>query len=134
MEHLAKVLEALGIGLSRLLRYSYGGFLLIVLASVVNPIDTEKTLKPMPWELAALSAVVLGAGIYAAHRSLVVPLTSSACAFSSGSGNVAGKSQESSQSAPHAGLGLLECHGFSGCGPIIPCDEATSSRKRKDRG
>jgi hypothetical protein len=69
-----KLLEALGIGLSRLLRYSYGGFLLIALASVVDPLDASKVLSAMPWELAALSAVVIGAGIYAVHRSVAIPL------------------------------------------------------------
>lgn len=66
--------EFLGIGLSRLLRYSYGGFLLIALASVVAPIHTHNVLHTIPWELAALSALVIGAGIYAVHRSVAIPL------------------------------------------------------------
>jgi hypothetical protein len=66
--------QRLGIGLSRLLRYSYGGFLLIVLAAVLNPADTQIVLAAMGWELAALSAIVVGAGIYATHRSVVVPV------------------------------------------------------------
>src|SRR5258705_9094540 len=69
-----KVLESLGLGLSRLLRYSYGGFLLIVLASVVNPADSGKVLNAMPWQLAALSSLLIGASIYAVHRSVVIPL------------------------------------------------------------
>ena len=69
-----KTLEALGLGLSRLLRYSYGGFLLIALASFLNPSDTKRILDAMSWQLAALSAVVLGAGIYAVHRSVVIPI------------------------------------------------------------
>ncbi len=68
-----KVLKELGLGLSLLLRYSYGGFLLIVLASIVNPTAAGKVLNSMPWELAGLSALVLGAGIYALHRSVVIP-------------------------------------------------------------
>lgn len=69
-----KLLEFLGIGLSRLLRYSYGGFLLIVLASVVNPTYTREVLAAIPWELAALSALLIGASIYAVHRSVVIPI------------------------------------------------------------
>lgn len=69
-----KVLESLGLGLSRLLRYSYGGFLLIALASAVNPTNTGKVLNAMPWQLAALSAVLIGASIYAVHRSIVIPI------------------------------------------------------------
>lgn len=70
---LTRLLKELGVGLSLLLRYSYGGFLLIVLAAIVNHDATGKVLNSMPWELTALSAVVLGAGIYALHRSVVVP-------------------------------------------------------------
>ena len=71
---LGNALDKLGVGLSRLLRYSFGGFLLIVLAAVVNPSDTGSILKEIPWQLAALSAVVVGAGLYAAHRSIVIPV------------------------------------------------------------
>jgi hypothetical protein len=73
-----KVLDELGLGLSRLLRYSYGGFLLIVLARVVNP-DEIRNILDMPWELTALSALVIGAGIYAVHRSIVIPLHHGLC-------------------------------------------------------
>jgi hypothetical protein len=69
-----KVLKELGVGLSLFLRYSYGGFLLIVLASIVNPTAAGKVFNSMSWELAGLSAVVLGAGIYALHRSVVIPV------------------------------------------------------------
>ena len=69
-----KVLNELNIGLSRLLRYSFGGFLSLFMAFLINPTYTEKTLKVIPWELSALSALVMGAGIYAAHRSLVIPI------------------------------------------------------------
>src|SRR6266568_896710 len=71
---LGSVLEKLSLGLSRLLRYSFGGFLLIVFAAVLNPTDTGKILKELPWQLTAFSVVVLGSGIYAAHRSLVIPI------------------------------------------------------------
>ena len=64
----------LGLGLSRLLRYSYGGFLLIVVVSVFYRDRFEPIRVAMGWELAALTAVVVGAGIYAVHRSVVVPI------------------------------------------------------------
>lgn len=66
-------LDRLGLGLSKLLRYSFGGFLLLVVAAVVNPDETGKILDVMPWQLSALSAIVVGVGIYAAHRSLIIP-------------------------------------------------------------
>jgi hypothetical protein len=69
-----KALQQLGVGLSRLLRYSFGGFLLIVLSALVNREQTGHILKAIPWQLTALAAVVVGAGLYAAHRSLVIPL------------------------------------------------------------
>lgn len=69
-----KVLSELGVGLSIILRYSYGGFLLIVLSSIVNPVGTAEILNAMPWQLAAFSALAIGAAIYAIHRSVVIPL------------------------------------------------------------
>jgi len=70
----SKALETLGVGLSKILRYSYGGFLLILLASALKPDATGLVMRAVPWQLAALSALVVGAGLYAAHRSLVIPL------------------------------------------------------------
>ena len=69
-----KVLEALGIGFSHLLRYSYGGFLLMVFASVMRPDTVTVAVGAMGWQLAALTAVVVGAATYAVHRSIVVPV------------------------------------------------------------
>ncbi len=69
-----KALKTLGIGLSRVLRYSYGGFLVVAFGSVVNPPGMQIILKTISWELTALSALVIGAGIYAAHRSVVIPI------------------------------------------------------------
>jgi hypothetical protein len=68
------VLKDLGIGLSRLLRYSYAGFLLITFASIFYRDRVQPIREAMGWELAALAAVVVGAGIYAVHRSIIVPL------------------------------------------------------------
>jgi hypothetical protein len=68
-QELAETLKGLGIGLSSLLRYSFGGFLLIALGLLVNPVGTNMRLEKVPWEVTAISAIALGAGIYAAHRS-----------------------------------------------------------------
>lgn len=71
---LGTALEKLGVGLSRFLRYSFGGFLLIVLGAIVNPTDTGGILKALGWEVTALAALVVGGGVYAAHRSLIIPI------------------------------------------------------------
>ena len=71
---IGEALDKLGIRLSRLLRYSYGGFLLLGFAALLNPTDAKPVLDAMGWELAALSAIAVGAGIYATHRSVVIPL------------------------------------------------------------
>jgi hypothetical protein len=70
----AKILESLGIGLSRLLRYSYGGFLLIVFAGFMEPDKTKPAIEAMSWQLAAVAAIVVGSGIYAVHREIIVPI------------------------------------------------------------
>jgi hypothetical protein len=69
-----KVVEAVRIGLSRLLRYSYGGFLLIALVTVVNRAEAQTLWQALPWSLTVVTALVAGAGIYAIHRSGVIPL------------------------------------------------------------
>ncbi len=71
---MAEVLKNLGIGLSRVLRYAYGGFLLIIFASILEPGAVKLAREAMSWELTALTAVVVRAGIYAVHRSVVVPV------------------------------------------------------------
>jgi len=68
------ILKLFGLGLSRLLRYSFGGFLAVVIAAKVNPVCTAEYFKSLGWQLAALASVVVGAGIYAAHRSAVIPV------------------------------------------------------------
>jgi len=69
-----EALKSLGIGLSRLLRYSYGGFLLITFMTIFAPRTTTAWREALSWELAAITAVVLGAGIYTIHRAVVVPV------------------------------------------------------------
>lgn len=73
MNWIEPTFKSLGVGLSRLLRYSFGGFLFIVLATVINPTDVDARLDAITWEIAAIAALVVGAGLYAAHRSLIVP-------------------------------------------------------------
>jgi hypothetical protein len=73
MDWIDPTLKKLGVGLSRLLRYSFGGFLFIALAALVNPTSVNTRLGGIPWEVTALAALVVGAGFYAAHRSLIVP-------------------------------------------------------------
>lgn len=74
METAETVLKLFGSGFSRLLRYSFGGFLAVAIAAKVNQAGTELYVKTLPWELDALTIVVVGVGIYAAHRSLVIPV------------------------------------------------------------
>jgi hypothetical protein len=69
-----KLLESLGIGLSRLLRYSYGGFLLIAFIFTMNSAWAKVIRDAMSWPLMAITAAVLGAGIYSIHRLVVVPI------------------------------------------------------------
>ena len=71
---MGEILKALDIGLSRLLRYSYGGFLLVAFGSFLGPESVRVAREAMSWELTAVVALVMGAGIYALHRSAVVPL------------------------------------------------------------
>lgn len=67
-----EVLDTFGLGLSRLLRYSFGGFLLILLFSIVDPKNTRHIVDTITPTLAVLAAIIFGAGIYAAHRGLVI--------------------------------------------------------------
>ncbi len=68
------ILKTFGVGLSRLLRYSFGGFLAVVIAAKVEPKSTEEYLNVLGWPLNALAVFIVSVGIYAAHRSLVIPL------------------------------------------------------------
>jgi hypothetical protein len=71
---MGELLEKLGLGLSRLLRYSYGGFLLVGLLSLLRHDIAKPAREAMGWELVAVTAVVIGAGAYAIHRGVVVPV------------------------------------------------------------
>jgi hypothetical protein len=63
-----------GFGLSQLIRYSYGGFFGILVALVVSTGRAQRIIDAAPWELVALVAFVVGAGMYALHRSVAVPV------------------------------------------------------------
>src|SRR5438132_485338 len=63
-----------GMGMSRLLRYSYPGFLLLVLSALFFTDQTTKFVAALGFALTALAALVLGAGVYVLHRSFVIPV------------------------------------------------------------
>lgn len=69
-----EMLKWLGLRFSKLLSYSYAGFLLIVVAGVLNPGALSGFRGAASWELTALAAVVVGAGVHAFHRTLLVPV------------------------------------------------------------
>jgi hypothetical protein len=69
------VLKLVGRWLSRLLSYAYGGFLALIIFRVVDPDHADKLFnKDLPWEVAGLACIVIGAGIYRAHRSAAIPI------------------------------------------------------------
>lgn len=67
-------LQSLGIGLSRAIRYSFGGFLLIVGLYLIDSSELSGFIDSVSWQLTALCAIITGAGIYALHRSLIIPI------------------------------------------------------------
>ena len=73
VKDIGEILKALGVGLNQMLRYFYGGVLLLFLGSVVNSDKTGKIVDAIHPTLAVVVALVVGAGLYATHRSLVIP-------------------------------------------------------------
>jgi len=69
-----EIIEALGLGLSRIIRYAYPGFLLILLAALVNTPRTAEIIKAMTPEVTVVVAFVIGAGLYATHRGFLIPV------------------------------------------------------------
>ena len=69
-----KTIESLGLGLSRLLCYSYGGFLLVVCAACFAPSGVKTLIEALHPSLAILAIVVIGAAIYVLHRTIVMPV------------------------------------------------------------
>ena len=66
--------KMIGRWLSRLLSYTYGGLLALAVFRIVDPGRAEGLFKDLPWELGVLALVTLGAGLYRAHRSAVIPI------------------------------------------------------------
>ena len=69
-----KTIESLGLGLSRLLCFSYGGFLLVVCAACLAPSQVKTLIDALHPSLAILAVVVIGAAIYILHRTIVMPI------------------------------------------------------------
>ncbi|MGB2865585.1 MAG: hypothetical protein WBC05_19805 [Sedimentisphaerales bacterium] len=69
-----KTIESLGLGLSRLLCFSYGGFLLVVCAECFAPSGIKTLIDSLHPSLAILAIVVIGAAIYILHRTIVMPV------------------------------------------------------------
>jgi hypothetical protein len=73
-DDLPLTLDKLGIGLSRLIRYSYGGVLLLLFAVLFHTDKMKDCIAAMTPLLTALTTVILGAGIYVFHRYTVISL------------------------------------------------------------
>ena len=69
-----KTIESLGLGLSRLLCFSYGGILLVVCAACLAPARVKTLIDALHPSLAILAIVVIGAAIYILHRTIVMPV------------------------------------------------------------
>ena len=71
---LNRTIESLGLGLSRLLCFSYGGFLLVVCAACFAPSGIKTLIDALHPSLAILAVVVIGAAIHVLHRTIVMPV------------------------------------------------------------
>ncbi|MHC4510831.1 MAG: hypothetical protein ACYTAO_18060 [Planctomycetota bacterium] len=71
---MSKTIESLGLGLLRLLCYSYGGFLLVVCAACFSGSQTKAVIDALHPSVAVLAIIVIGAAIYVLHRTIVVPV------------------------------------------------------------
>ncbi len=69
-----KTIESFGLGLSRLLCFSYGGFLLVVCAACIAPSSIKTLIDALHPSLAILAIIVIGAPIYVLHRTIVMPI------------------------------------------------------------
>jgi len=69
-----KTIESLGLGFSRLLCFSYGGFLLVVCAACFAPSGIKTLIDALHPSLAILAIVVIGAAIYVLHRTIIMPV------------------------------------------------------------
>jgi len=69
---LKKIVDKMG--LSRFIRYTYGAFVLLFLSAVINPSGVQTILKDIPVAMLVLGSLIIGAGIYVLHRSIVIPI------------------------------------------------------------
>ena len=69
-----KLLQSLGIGLSRALRYSFPGILLGCAFALVDPSRAKSIYEALGLPLSVFSILVIGIGLYATHRSLIIPV------------------------------------------------------------
>jgi hypothetical protein len=69
-----KTIDALGLGLSRLICFSYGGILLVVCAACLAPSQVKTLIDALHPSLAILAVVVIGAAIYILHRTIIMPV------------------------------------------------------------
>ena len=69
-----KFLKALGIGLSKALRYTFPGFLLVSMLVSIDQSTALLVVSTLGWQLTTLCALALGVGLYATHRGLIIPL------------------------------------------------------------
>ena len=69
-----QIFESLGIGLSRALRYSFPAALLVLTFALVDPCYAKFVYETLGSTLTIFCALVIGIGLYATHRSLVIPI------------------------------------------------------------
>lgn len=69
-----KIFQSLSIGLSRALRYSIPGVILICTFAIVEPAKAKSVYDTIGWQFAVFFTLVIGIGLYATHRSLVIPV------------------------------------------------------------
>ncbi|MHC4557738.1 MAG: hypothetical protein ACYTFW_11520 [Planctomycetota bacterium] len=69
-----KIIEPLSLGFSRLLCYSYGGFLLVVLAACISHSEVKQVIDALHPSLAILAIIVIGSAIYVLHRTIIIPI------------------------------------------------------------
>lgn len=71
---MTKAIESLGLGLLRLLSYSYGGFLLVVFAACFSGSQTKAVIDALHPSVAVLAIIVIGAAIHVLYRTVFVPI------------------------------------------------------------
>lgn len=66
--------SGLRLGLSTMLRYAYGGLLLVLLATIFKSGFVKTMIEAMTAPVALAVTVAVGAAIYVFHRNLIIPL------------------------------------------------------------